>query len=446
MNNLNKKWYKPTNLGTKIFLTAIILLFIRMLANIPVPYINKEYLSILFEDKTAYSLINSFSGGAFTKMSFMALGITPYITGSIILQLLSITFPRLKEIQRDGNYGKKRWKLITILTGIGLGVVQAVGMAITFGKSGLFTAYNFSTVSIVCLLWIIGGAIVILLGEYISKFCIGNGISLILATNIIAELPGDIVNFWNVYIANKAVIEIVGSVIVLVAIMFLLIGFTVFLTTACKEIKVIYPTSRANTYKNSSFIPIKLNAAGVMPIIFTSTLFSFPLMFISTTNTNKVAQAIYQLCNSMYRYNFKSIYTYIAIVLSGVLVVLFAYFYTAITINTTEIANKLRKKGACIPGIRPGKPTDDYLYDKIKYMTFIGAVMLFILTQIPVLITSFSNISSLSIGGTSVIIVVGVIMETALAIKTEMLNKSYSKNTNKLLFGMSRKSTSNFLS
>lgn len=435
MSYSNKKWYKPTKLKSKIIIVIALLFFIRLLSNIPVPFINREYLAILFADSSAYGLLNTFSGGSFTNMTFMALGVTPYISASIILQLLCVTFPRLKDIQRDGQYGKNRWKIINILTGIALGVLQSIGVAITLGRSGLFTSYTFGTVAPVCLLWILGGTITILIGEYISKFCIGNGISLILAANIIAELPGDILTFWQVYITNKTILNIVVAVTLFALVTFGLIIGTVILNGAQKEIPIVYARNANAQYQNKSILPMKLNAAGVMPIIFTSTLFSMPLMFISSGTTNKVLSAIYQTCSNSYRYS-TNIYGMIGLILDFILVIAFAYFYTAITFNPTEIANKLKKKGATIPGIRPGKPTEEYLYNKNKRMTFIGAVYLFVLTQIPTLITCTSNIRSLSFGGTSVIIIVGVVLETALIIKSELLMKSYAKNTSKQLFGM----------
>lgn len=444
MSYSNKKWYKPTKLSTKIIFAVILLFFIRILANIPVPFINREYLSSLFADHSAFTLLNTFSGGSFTNMTFMALGVTPYISASIILQLLCITFPKMKEIQKEGSYGQKKWKIITILTGIALGIVQSVAMAITLGRRGLFTNYNFTSVFVVSLLWVIGGTITILIGEYISKFCVGNGISLILASNIIVQLPGDILTFWKVYVQEKSNLEIVSAAIVFIFIVFLLISFTCVLTGAQKEIPVMYPKAANSAYKNNSSIPIKLNAAGVMPIIFTSTIFSIPLMFIQSNTTNKVASAIYGICNTHYRYT--TLWGVVGLVLDFIMVIAFAYFYTAITFNTVEIANKLRKKGACIPGIRPGAPTDLYLYNKSKYMTFIGAVMLFTLTQIPTVITNLSDIKSLSFSGTSVIIIVGVVMETAMTIRSEMMVNAYSKASDKQFFGMKVKSTAGFLS
>lgn len=443
MSYSNKKWYKPEKLMTKIIFGIILLFIIRILANIPVPFINRAYLSTLFADPSAYALLNTFSGGAFTNMTVMALGVTPYISASIILQLLCVTFPKLKELQKDFTAeGKKKWKLITIFTGVALAIIQAIGMAISLGKRGLFSEYNFKSVAVVCLVWVIGATVTILIGEYITKFCIGNGTSLILASNIIAELPGDILTFWQMYISEKSISSIIIAVIVFSVVVIGLISMTIVLTTAQKEVPVIYSRNTKSVYNSKSSIPIKLNTAGVMPIIFTSTIFSIPLMFISMGTTNKVASAIYQMCSSAYRYNIKNIYGIIGLILDIVLVVMFAYFYTAMTFNTTEIANRLKRQGACIPGIRPGQTTDEYLYNKVKYMTFIGAIMLFTLTQIPTIVTHATNIYSLSFGGTSVIIIVGVILETTVAIRTELLSKNYNKQMNsKEFFGISMKSS-----
>ena len=161
----NKKWYKPEKLSTKIIFTIILLLFIRICSNIPIPMINREYLSYMFEGKTnAYDLINAFSGGSFTKMTFMAIGVTPYITSSIILSLLSITFPKLKDIQQDGEYGRKKWQIIQICVSIALSILQSIGIAITFGKQGMIKPYNAGSVALITLLWTLGSTLVIFIG------------------------------------------------------------------------------------------------------------------------------------------------------------------------------------------------------------------------------------------------------------------------------------------
>ena len=388
MSYSNKKWYKPEKLSTKIIFALILIFAIRLLANIPVPFINRDYLSILFADNSAYTLLNNFSGGAFTRMTFMALGVTPYISASIILQLLCVTFPKLKDYQKN-EYDQKRWKILTIIV-----------------------------------------------SKYISKYCIGNGVSLILAANIVAELPRDVLSFWQVYLYNKPAWSITVACILFIAIVVGLIAFTIVLNGAVKEIPVVYSGNYKSSGTVKSSIPMKLNSAGVMPIIFTSTVFSLPLMFINTANMNNVSTVIYKMCNTSGWYNIHNWLGIIGTVIYFVLVIAFAYFYTAISFNPTDIANRLRKRGAFIPGIRPGKPTDDYLYNKNKNMTMIAAVLLFVLTQIPTVITCTSNIYSLSFGGTSVIIVVGVVLETAMAIKSELLTRQYMKKGKKEFFGI----------
>lgn len=435
MSYSNKRWYKPTKLSVKIIFVVVLLFAIRLLANIPVPFINREYLSVLFADTSAYTLLNNFSGGAFTRMSFMALGVTPYISASIILQLLCVTFPKLKDYQKS-EYDQKRWKILTILTSVVLGLIQAIGIALTLGKRGLFSTYNFGSVAVVCLLWVLGGAITALAGEYISKYLIGNGVSLILATNIVAELPRDVLSFWQIYVQNKSAWSIIVAAVIFFVIAFGLIAFTIVLNGAEKEIPVIYSGSYKTSGNQKSTIPMKLNSAGVMPIIFTSTIFSLPLMFINTANMGKIGTVLYKICNTSGWYSISNWLGIIGLVIYFVLVVAFAYFYTAITFNPTDIANRLRKRGAVIPGIRPGRPTEEYLYNKNKNMTMIAAVLLFILTQIPTVITCTSHIGSLSFGGTSVIIIVGVVLETALTIKTELMTRSYMKKGKKEFFGI----------
>lgn len=427
----NKKWYKPEKLSTKILLTVCILLFIRVCSNIPIPFINKEYLDIMFADNSAFSLINTFSGGSFTQMSLMALSVTPYITASIILQLLTIVFPKLAEIPKGSPEDKKKWEIWQFVVGIILGITQSIGVALTFGRQGLITPYNFGTVALTVLLWSIGAIITIGAGTYITKCCFGNGISIILTMNIISSLPGDTLNFYNMYIKGENIGNIIIACLVGLLIVLGLISATVILNEAQKEINVIYSK---NAYKNGgnnksvSTIPLKLNIAGVMPVIFTSTLFSLPLMFL-TNSSNKVAQAIVHICSSTYWFDGEHWWRTIGFFLYGALVIFFAYFYTAIVFNPFEIAQNLKKSGACIPGVRPGQPTIEYLTKQSKYLTLIGAVYLFLLTQIPMFIMQFTDLSYLSFGGTSIIIIVGVVLEIATTLKSERLKFAYTKAT-----------------
>lgn len=432
-----KKWYKPETLRTKIIVTIVLLLFIRILSNVPLPFVDKEYLATIFSGKEgALAMLNSFSGGAFLNMTVMAMGVTPYITASIILQLLTIAIPGLEEIQKDGDYGRKKWEKIQICVGLGLGVLQSVALSISLGKQGVFTTYNIGVAMLVSLIWAIGSAICIAIGTYITKFGIGNGISLILTFNIIAELPSDVTSFYEAYLHNKNFVEIIVNSCVFILIVGMLIAATIVLCNAQKNITVMYAgrNNKLGQAKNTSSIPIKLNASGVMPVIFASTIFGLPAMFLQGS-TSKIAQGILHFCSSTYWFDLDHWWRILGLFVYGLMVIGFAYFYSQIAFNPLEISTNLKKQGAFIPGVRPGKPTADYLTAQMKYMTFWGAVFLFLLTQIPTVICHFSHIGSLSFGGTSIIIIVGVCQETAMVIKAETIGSSY-KVRSKSFLGM----------
>lgn len=436
-------WYKPKGIRAKLVVTIMVLLLVRLFANIPVPFINHDYLKqMLAGSNSAYSLINLFSGGSFDNMTLMALGVTPYITASIILQLLGVIFPRLAQIPKEGLSGQKKWRIINAIVGAVLGVVQGLGIALTLKHQSVLSNTSVGVIILLTLCWTVGAVIAILAGEYISEFGVGNGISLILAFNIMVGFSNDIMNFYFMYIKlGASVWTKIIAVASFVAIALLLVMGTILLNNAEKQIPLSYSAKgQYGNTSNRSYLPIKLNLAGVMPVIFASTVFSTPLMFISG-NQNKYAIGFTKLLSSRYWFDKTEWWWTLGLVLYFVLVICFAYFYVAISFDPTEKANTLKKQKACIPGIRPGKPTADYLNAQIKYMTFYGALFLFILTQIPSLITHFTALYTLSFGGTSIIIVVGVLLETAQIIKTENYYTSFNDGGSKSFLGLSSKST-----
>ena len=433
----HKLFKKPETLSGKIILATLFIIFIRILSNVPLPYINRDYLSMLFADSSIYGLFNTFSGGSFGNMTILALGVSPYITASIILQLLAVTFPKLEDIQKDDFGNNKKWKILNFIISLVFSIIQAVGICLTFGNRGLFTIYNIKTVIITSIILTIGTAITVGVGEFITKYCIGNGVSIILASNIIASLPGDVLTFHQAYVVDHKAWQIAIAVLILLIIVVFLIASTIILSGAQKEIPVVYATSARSgrsSYKHSYTIPIKLNTAGVMPIIFASTLFSVPMIFLNNKD-GKVVEAIKHICSSTYWYKL-DVWGIVGLVLDFILVIIFAYFYTSITLDLTKMSNNLRQSGASVPGLRPGTPTEEYIRSKIKRMPFIGATFLFILTQVPIIISHFTNIYSLSFGGTSVIIVVGVIVETTATIQSELMMKKYVNNPKRTIFGI----------
>ena len=378
------------------------------------------------------SMLNAFSGGSFSKLSLFAFGVTPYITASIVLQLLGVTFPSLHELQKDGEYGRKKWEKINYCLGIGMSILQGISMTIVFGKQGILSTYTWWSVLLVTLIWAIGTACITGIGLFITKNGFGNGISLILMINIVSELPSTAIDIYNKFLKSQNISNIVFNSIVIIGICLIYVGATVVLSKAEKHINTIYPSNNKFVRTQDLFIPIKLNTANVMPIILTSTIYSLPIMFFSNSS-NKVLVTISKFFSSSAWFDLEHIWYTLGFVLYAILVIAFAYFYTNISFNPIEIANNLKKSNGLIPGIRPGKPTVDYLTKQMKYMTFVGAVFLFIIAEVPTFLSLAFGLNNLSFGGTSIIIVVGVIIETMNLIKANRMSKSYTKPKQSLI-------------
>ncbi len=443
-NYLSKNaWYKPKSVNGKLLLTILVLLVIQVISYIPVPFINHDYLEASFSNSSnVYSLIDLFSGNSFNNMTLLALGIVPYITASIILQLLGIIFPKIAEIPKEGMVGKRKWQFIQICTGVGLGFLQAIGLALNLKHAGVLSSTSFGAMFLISLCWTIGCGIVIAAGEYINKFGIGNGISLILAFNIISTLPNDIMNFYFIYIkllGSNSIWYAIRAVAIFVAVFIAWTMCIIELNGGEKKIPLVYAKKTTYSRHVNSILPIKFNISGVMPVIFTSTILSVPAMFLSFSD-NKFAVGFTKFISSTYWFKKDEWWWSFGILLYFVLVVGFAYYYKSISFKENEIANHLKKNGGSIPGIRPGTATADYLRQETKYITLYSAICLFLLTQVPNVISHFTYVSSLSFGGTSMLIVVGVLLETAQAIKAEAYYTGFNKDKKKSFLGMSTNS------
>jgi len=409
-----KKWYRPATLSGKILLTVSILLIIRLGCNIPVPFISRNYREALTAG-SIMEMLNTFSGGAFEKMSLFALGITPYITASIILQLLSFAIPRLGDMFKEkSEASRKKYRQVTVGVSVALAVIQGTGLSIVYGKRGFFTHNTWYAVLATVLIWTAGVFIMAVAGEYISKNGIGNGISLILTMNIIAGLPADMKAGYEMFVMGHKVPVMVLVLALILTMALLYIAAVYVLNTAEKVIKVTYPSGRTAAHTIQNELPIKFNTGGVMPVIFTSTMFSLPLMFADNKFTRIFSQ------NYWFRGGKEMIYS-TGFLIYGLLVVFFAYFYNTISFNTSEIATNLKKAGGTINGIRPGTPTKEYLDRKMKYMTLLGALCLFILCEIPTFIGHISGFNMSALGGTSMLIIAGTIVETVNAVHAEKL-------------------------
>ena len=415
--------FKLKEIRSRIIYTLLMLVVVRIGTQLPIPGVNGSYFSEWFSGNSgsAFGFFDAITGGSFEKMSVFALNITPYITSSIIIQLLTIAIPKLEELQKDGEEGRKKMTAITRYLTVALALMESLAMAIGFGKSGLLLEYNALNIITAVVTLTAGSTVIMWIGERITENGVGNGISIVLTINIISRIPQDLTLLFEQFVKGK---EIIIAIIIAVTVL------TVTLQGAERRIPVQYSRKvqgRKQIGGQSSYIPLKVNTAGVIPIIFAQSLFMFPLIImqlLGKSGGNGVGGTILKMLNQSNWCDFKEPIYSIGLIVYIVLVIAFAYFYTSITFNPLEIADNMKKQGGFIPGIRPGKPTSEYLTKILNYIIFIGAVGLVIVAIIPIFFEGAFN-ASISFGGTSLIIIVGVIIETLKQIESRMLVRNY---------------------
>ena len=369
------------------------------------------------------------TGGSFTQMSVFALSITPYITSSIIMQLMTIAIPKLEEMQKDGEDGRKKIREYTRYVTIALAVVEGLAMGINLYRGGNLMHNNVLDVIMVVVALTAGSSLLMWMGEQITDKGVGNGISIILLINIISTIPNDVGLLYDKFMRGNNIVKAGIAAIIILAVILFIVVFVIYLQDGERRIPVQYSkkvVGRKMVGGSTSSIPLKVNTAGVMPIIFASSIMSLPgiivgflgknpggipgtiLAVLSSSNWCKPSQPVYSA----------------GLLIYILLVVFFAYFYTSITFNPLEVADNMKKQGGFIPGIRPGKPTSEYLNKILNNVIFIGAVGLIVVAIIPILATGIFGVN-VSFGGTSLIIIVGVVLETLKQIESLMLVRHY---------------------
>lgn len=433
MSNAVVSAFKNKQLRKKLLFTTLILIVVRFGSQLPIPEIDSAQISAYLKSTLgdSFSLLNSFTGGSFMQMSVFALSVTPYITSSIIMQLMTIVIPALEEMQKDGEDGRKRMAKITRYVTVVLAIIEGAGLAIGFANQGaLGTDYTTFTIVTMIIALTAGAVLVMWLGERITESGIGNGISIILLVNIVSGMPGDFTSLYNQFMKGKQIGPALIAGCVIVGVVLAVVVFVIVLSDAERHIPVQYSKKmqgRKLVGGQQSKIPLKVNTAGVIPIIFASSIMQFPIMLqnvLKYENNGFIGKALTSL-NSSTWFDASHPKRSIGLLIYIVLVVLYAYFYTSITFNPLEISNNMKKQGGFIPGIRPGKPTVDYLNKILKYIIFIGAAGLTIVAVVPFFFNGVFG-ASVSFGGTSIIIVVGVILETIKQIQSQLLVQNYS--------------------
>ena len=426
-----KNAFKIKDLRRKIFYTLAMLVVIRIGSQLPIPGINSGYFKSWFAQQAgdAFSFFNAITGGSFENMSILALNINPYITSSIIVQLLTIAIPKLEEMQRDGEDGRKKIAAITRYVTVALALIQGTAMAVGFGRSGLLVEYNALNVITAVATMTAGSAFLMWVGERITENGIGNGISIVLVINIISRIPSDLSTLFQQFVIGKAPATAVLAVVIIFAIIVLMVVLVIILNDGVRKIPVQYAKKvqgRKMVGGQTSNIPLKVNTSGVIPVIFAQSILQFPIIICSFTGYNGTGfwgEILKGLNSSNWCNPSQPVYS-IGLLVYIALIVFFAYFYTSITFNPLMIADNMKKQGGFIPGIRPGKPTSDYLNKVLNYIVFIGAIGLTIVAVLPYIFNGIFN-ASISFGGTSLIIIVSVILETMKQVESQMLVRNY---------------------
>ena len=364
------------------------------------------------------------------KMSIFTLSITPYITSSIIIQLLTIAIPALEEMHKDGEDGRKKIASITRYVTVALALIESIAMTVGFGRSGLIPDLNFLKGFMVVTALTAGSTLLMWIGERITQNGVGNGISIVLMINILSSIPSDITGLFEMFVKGKTLAHGALAALIIIAVILVTIVLVIVLNDATRKIPVQYAKKmqgRKMVGGQSTFIPLKVNTAGVIPVIFASSLMSIPQMIVAFTGANVgtgIGATLIGMLSQNNWFNFSHPVYSIGLVLYIVLNVFFAYFYTSITFNPIEVADNMKKQGGFIPGIRPGKPTQEYLEKVLNYLVFLGAAGLIIVVLIPIFFNGVFG-AQVSFGGTSIIIIVGVILETLKQIESQMLVRNY---------------------
>ena len=421
IQTIKKAWAIP-ELRKKIVFTALILLIFRIGNAIPVPYVNTAVLSEYLQQMstTVLGLYDVMSGGAFASATVFALGVQPYINSSIIIQLLTIAIPPLERLAREGGEeGKKKIQSITRYATVAIAILQGWGYYALMKNANILTNTGVWAALVIIISFIAGSSFVMWMGEQITEFGIGNGISIILFAGILSRVPS-MVSSMSISLKSGAM-QWWHAVLVVIGILALIVLIT-WVNGAERRIPVQYAKRQVGRKMyggQASTLPMKVNMSGVLPIIFAQSIAMIPSTIAAFCKQPAEGTVMYHFLNAI---DTKSVLYMVCYLL---MIIGFSYFYATIQFNPIEISNNLKKNGGFIPGFRPGKPTADFIKKVLNKVTLFGAIYLGVVAILPLLIGKIVNVSSLSIGGTSVIIVVGVALETVQALESQMLMRQY---------------------
>lgn len=438
MFNTIRNALKIPDLRKRLWFTLLMMIVFRFGAHVPVPFLTKSAMQAFMSGGSdLFSLFDVFTGGAFANATVMALGVSPYINASIIVQLLAVAIPALERLTKEGVEGRKKINRITRYLGIILAFVQGAGLYVTLHNigvtSGITAIKNESALTffIITLTFTAGTAFIVWLGELITEKGIGNGVSLIIFAGIVSRIPTAAVSIYNNYLVSGVRnMKNIALAIAIIVIALAAIVLVVLFDAAERRIPVQYAkrvVGRKMYGGQSTNIPIKVVSGGVMPIIFASSIMAFPATIVRlSTGNNLPSSGIWYRVLGCFAASYGPSWTDIVYaVLYFLLIIFFTYFYSAIQFNPIEMANNMKKSGGYIPGYRPGKPTSDYISKVSTRLNLSGAIFLGIIAVLPIIIGSVFNISGMQIGGTSLLIMEGVALESVRQIESQMIMRNY---------------------
>lgn len=413
--------WKIVDLRKKLIYTVVLLIIFRLGSCIPVPLLDPEAMKQIFStENSIFGFIDVISGGAFQNATIFAMSITPYINSSIIMQLLCVAIPALERMQKSGEDGRKKIAQIQRYGTVVLALVQAIGLYFLLNSMNAVTNPGWTSAIIIIITFTAGTAFLMWLGEQITEKGVGNGISLIIFAGIVSRIPSMITSMWA-YL-QSGTLNIIGVIAILILAL-AVIGLVVMMNEAERRIPVQYAkrmVGRKMYGGQSTHIPIKVASAGVIPIIFAMSIMSFPGTIAGFFGV--------QAGDSGFWGGFLRVFSsdsWIYAILYFLLILFFTYFYTAIQFNPVEMSNNMKKNGGFIPGIRPGRPTSDYISKVLSRITLAGAIFLGFIAVLPIFMNLGLHIQNFSIGGTSLLIMVGVALETVKDIESQMLMRHY---------------------
>ena len=413
--------FQDKSLGGRLLFVAGALVISRLLATIPIPGIDAAKLNAFFSGSDFFGFLNIFSGGGMSKLSIVMLGVGPYITGSIIMQLLTMMFPKLKEMyQEEGEAGRRKFTQYSRLITVPIAIVQGFGFLTLLAKQGIIPNFGLAEMIVNVAVITAGSVLLMWIGELMTEFGIGNGTSMLIFAGIVSRMPTTITQLSAAFSVSQ-----IPMYLLLGAISIVVIAAVVFISEAERPIPVTYAKRIRGSKVSggvSTYLPLRVNQAGVIPIIFAMSILLFPQMifkFIAQVATNVTWKSIATTMN-----NFVS-NTWVYGVSYFLLVFLFTYFYTAVTFDPDAISKNLQQNGAFVPGVRPGQSTSEYLAKVLTRITLVGAIFLGIVAVLPLIVKSLTGIASVAVGGTALLIVVSVVIDLIKKIEAQITMREY---------------------